>query len=133
MAYSASVSVTTKVISGRRHFIVDVVETEAAAASEYSVPSYDLPTVGKVVQHKSTLISGTGTTINPKAGLSTGWSASTQAALYANSVAAAHVNIAPTTVSGHFTQSGGMFVQSVVNAGADNVIHTQIVIVEGLN
>lgn len=133
MAYSATVTVSPLTISGRRHYVVNIVETEAAAASEYNIPSYVIPQHGKVVSVKATLVSGSAASINPTGGLATGWAASTQNALWTGPGAAAHVAFAPPTVTGFFNQSTGLWVKSTVNAGADNVVHTQIMIVEGLN
>lgn len=132
MAYAANITVTTTVISQRKYWIIDVAETEAANASEYQIPAASLPRLGRIVSIKATKTAGTGATIAPKAGLATGWSANTQAAVYATGTPAAHVFAAPAAPAGHFKQGDGLYVRSTPDAGADNTIATQIVIVEGV-
>ena len=128
MAYAAVVTVDRVQVSRRPVWVVTVVETEAANGSEFVVPASALPAAGEVLSHKSTLVSGSGATIDPEVGTAAAWTANTQAAMYANGGAAAHVHFVPTAPTGLFRQSTGLHVRSKVNAGADNVIHTQIII-----
>lgn len=132
MAYAANITVTTTVISGVKHWIVDVTETEAESTSEYHLEARLLPRLGRVVNIKATKTAGTGATFAPKIGLATNWSANTQDDVYAHAGHASHIHVAPTAPSGHFRQSDGLYVRSSPASGADNAITTQLIIVEGI-
>lgn len=128
MAYTATVSSEERRISGRRYLIVTVTETEAAAASEYEVTGWPFP-IATLVSFKATLTAGTGTTINPSMGKSTGWTANTQDHIGTQTTTAAHIDD-----DSHVTFHNGsksLYVKSGVDAGADNSISTVIVFAEG--
>ena len=133
MAYAATISIKRQSVAGRRHYIVTITETDAAASSEVelldgSTPETELPQIGTVMHCKTTLTAGTGTTVDPKLGTATGWTIDTQDAIWANGAAAAHINAKPLT---HY--NGSLFWSPVPNdATADHAISTELWIVEGL-
>jgi len=127
MAYSATVSKDSDVTDGRKIHKISIVEDEAAAASEFSIPG--VPEAGRIVSYRATLISGSGATINPIIGLAASFAASSQNHLATNSTTAAHVNDQTELV--YFSSSSSLHIRSTVNAGSDNVVHTEIVILEG--
>ena len=130
MAYAGTVTVKRFTISGRRHYLVTIAETEAAATSEATIPGTDIPILGTIVAVKATKTAGSAATIDPRCGRATGWTDSTQDAVYANGAAAAHIDAAP---GSFYARPSGqsLFWRSTVNAAADNSISTEILIVEG--
>lgn len=133
MAYAATVTVTRRTISGRRHYTVEVTETEAAAASEWSTAQADdLPAIGTITHFQATLTAGSAATIQPRLGKATGWANDTQGEITRQSTAAAHINDAGLV---RYSIPEGtvprLFGRSTVNAGADNTVVTIIEIVEG--
>lgn len=128
--YSATVTVTTSKAQGVRAWTVTIVETDAAAASEWSVVG--LPAVGTITHYQSTLVSGTGTTIAPTLGKTTGWTASTQNEISIQGTAAAHFND-QTRARYNLGTTSTIFGISTVDAGTDNVVHTTFTVVEGHN
>lgn len=130
MAYAATITTTRYTVSRRRYFLVTIEEEDAAAASEATIPGTDIPAVGTIVSVKATLGAGAGATIDPICGRVTGGGATTNDAVYANGGAAAHIDSAPLST---FVRPSGesLYWLSGVNAGTDNTISTQILIVEG--
>lgn len=130
MPYAVTIlSRRTTVERGRRHVTITVRETEAATGSEFSIPG--LPPKGKIVSYKSTLTAGTGTTINPRLGLATGFVDDTQDHLATNSTTAGHINDQVQLRYQTADEAGELFINSSVDAGADNTIDTEIMVVEG--
>lgn len=130
MAYAATIlSRRTTVERGRRHVTVTVRETEAATASEFTIPG--LPPKGKIVSYKATKVAGTGATINPRLGLATGFMDNTQNHLATNSTTAAHINDQVQLRYQTVDEAGELFVNSNVDAAADNTIDTEIMVAEG--
>jgi len=119
-----------RVHSGRRYLYVKVSETEAssAAGAEFS---FKMPfTEATLVKYKATLTAGTGTTINPKLGKATGWTASTQNDIGTNSTTAAHIDDESKVT---FYSAGVVFVHSQANNAATNhSITTEMIFIEGL-
>ena len=132
MAYAAVVGVERLKVSGRRQWIVTVAETELAAASEFTVgdtAGEQLPRLCTLRSYKATLTAGTGTTVNPTLGNVTGFTVSTQGHIATNDTTAAHIHD-NTPVRLHLP-TGELFVRTTVDAAADNVAATVMVIVEG--
>lgn len=127
MPYAATDTTTRLTVSGRRQWIIEVSETEAAAASEFSISN--LPKLCTLRAYKATLTAGSGTTINPKLGNGSGFTVSTQEHLATNSTTAAHIND-NTAVRLHLPD-GVLYVRNSVDADTDNSISTVIVITEG--
>lgn len=130
MAYAATVAVSYKgAVNGRETFLVTITETEAAAASEWSVTG--LPDIGTITHYQATLTAGSGATINPILGKAASFSADTQNHIATNTNTAVHINDGARTP---YTLQGGagtIYGRSTVNAGADNSISTLFVVVEG--
>lgn len=133
MAYSSTVTVSPTKISGRRAWVIEVAETEAAAASEWSTAlTDDLPHVFTITHFQATLTAGTGTTITPRLGAATGFTDSTQDHIATQGTAGAHIHDAsavPVTID--LNQTPRIFGNSQVDAGTDNSVTTKLVIVEG--
>ncbi len=128
MAYAATEDTWEIYKEGEhRYLVVEISETEAAAASEFSFQCpFDVATL---VKYQATLTAGTGATINPKLGKVTAWTASTQNDIGTNATTAAHINDESQVT---WRGPGAVFVRSQVNAGTDNSISTLIIIAEGL-
>lgn len=75
---------------GRRFIAISFSETLARDTSEWTVTG--LPRCLTLYRYNATLTAGTGTTINPKLGRATGWTASTQNDIGTNTTTAAHIN-----------------------------------------
>lgn len=129
MAYGKTITRKDKTISGVRYAIYTVVETDAAAASEFKIDAFPF-FVATLVKYKVTHVSGTGATVNPTLGKSTGWTADTQDDIGTNTTTAAHIDD-ETHLSFDLPVSE-IFVKSTVNAGTDNVIHTTMIFAEGI-
>jgi len=112
---------------GRQTLTIQISETDAAAASEFSITN--LPRMGRIVSYRVTLTAGSGATVNPKVGTSAAFVVDSQNHVGSNTTTAAHVN--DQVALGYASSDGRLFVRSSVNAGADNAISTEIVIVEG--
>lgn len=129
MPYAAVSSVTLKTIDGRKHAIISVSETLAAAGSEFSVSG--LPIVGTIMHYQVTKTAGTGATVNPKIGRAAAFTVSTQDHVATNTTTAAHINDG--TAVKYYSPSGILYFRSTPsNAAADHTILTEIVIVEGV-
>jgi hypothetical protein len=112
---------------GRRQWVKKIAETEAAAGSEWVIT--DLPKRVTIYSYEATLTAGTGTTINPALGNTSGFTASTQGHIATNDTTAAHIN--DQTVLRAYLPSGILYGRSTVDANTDNTIATVICIVEG--
>ena len=127
MAYAAAITTEIKTISGRRHYLISVAETEARDTSEFEITG--LPEAATLVLYRATLTAGTGGTITPIGGNVTGFTASTQGQEFAIT-GAAHVNESthvPLRLVGN-----KLVIRSAPNDTAtDHSISTLITIVEG--
>ena len=140
MAYAAVVTATKyKTFRGREQWRIVVAETEAAATSEWDTSgmvdgggnTVKMMPIFTVIGYKSTLVSGTGTTIQPRLGKVTGWVALSQNDFGQQDAASAHVND-QTRLQCDVGIAGNLFGKSVVNdATADHVITTEIHVMEG--
>ena len=63
MAYAAAITTEIKTISGRRHYLISVTETEARSINTFTITG--LPKVATLVLYRCTLTAGTGSTIAP--------------------------------------------------------------------
>mgnify|MGYP001181224749 CR=1 FL=1 len=114
MAYSASVTVNNL---GAGRWIVQINETEAGAATEATITG--LPPNFRLLKQVCTLVSGTGTTVDPILGTTA--HPSGIAGIAENETAATDVNnVARPPIPLH-TGSGELFHRSICDAGADNV------------
>ena len=132
MAYAASITYGAPVsLNGRRVVVVRVVETEAAAGSEYAISGAKIPRIGTITTLHATLVSGTGTTIQPKLGRKPGFTVDTSE--HIDSQAAAAANIRETTpLKYNLAPQDDLVVRSTPNnAAADHTITTEYVITEG--
>ncbi len=127
MAYAFTESRVVDRTQGRQTLTIQISETDAAAASEFSITN--LPRMGRIVSYRVTLTAGSGATVNPKVGISAAFVVDSQNHVGSNTTTAAHVN--DQVALGYASSDGRLFVRSSVNAGADNAISTEIVIVEG--
>lgn len=111
----------------RRHLAYRIVETGAANTDEFSL---DVPEFFEIVFFQATLISGTGTTIKPKFGRDGSWVTSTQTDGGEWSGAAA-VSVKDQTATRLWCPGGKLYIKNYPDAGSDNVIHTDIGLLEG--
>ena len=128
--YAATVTLTE--ISGprgQRMWLVDVAETGAAAASEWSVVG--VPVVGTITHYEVTLGAGAGTTVQPVLGMAATWTTATQDVIAEQAAAAAHIldNTAVPYALAKGTST--IYGRSTVDAGSDNVVTTRFVIIQG--
>jgi len=116
--------------SGRYRQTVSFTETEAAAASEWSIGG--LPSEVDMVAYKATLTAGAGTTIGPaELGNAAAFTLNTQAHIGTSTLAAdAHVND-QTKLACSLGSGGTLYGRSKVDAGSDNSISVEIVIEYG--
>lgn len=135
MAYAAVVTGSTKLLAdGRRLVTLLIEETEAAAASEYTITNgsgIDLPRSGKICHVQAYKVSGSAATIQPRWGQASGWSDDTSDAIDGLDTAAAYHSEGvelPYTLAPTGTPT--IYGRSTVNAGADNVVRTRITILE---
>tara|TARA_R100000654_G_scaffold10635_1_gene23360 strand:- start:2111 stop:2506 length:396 start_codon:yes stop_codon:yes gene_type:complete len=129
MAYAAAVTTEIKTISGRRHYLISVTETEARDTSEFEIPG--LPSVATLILYRATLTSGTGTVIGPTAGNVTAFTEDTQEAEFtAGGGRLAHVT--DKTHRPLRLHQNKLVIRSTPNdAATDHSISTLITIVEG--
>ena len=127
MAYAAAVAIVKGSDGGRNHWAVTITETEAAAASEWSVPGLDLRVTIK--SYKVTITAGTGVTVNPILGSAAAFTANTQTHIATNTSTAIHINDQTELRCNLATAT--LYGRSTVNAAADNTIVTEIMLVEG--
>jgi hypothetical protein len=137
MAYSASITVTkvghANVEKARQElFVVQIDETEAAAASEAEIDlaAEGLPFTGRIVARQIALIGGTGTTVSPLIGSVTDPATNSLFLFSFGGTAAATVREQPTKPIVYYS-AGSLFHRSVVDAAADNVIRTVYYIAAG--
>lgn len=148
MAYAAAVSIRERRTGGRLSVTISVTETEARDTSEWSTVAsaantvtvngqaltsgqdYPIPRKGRIVLYQADRTAGTGATIQPRLGKTTGWSDSTMSAIGGQALAADYVNDA-TPLAYAFTpaQAATLFGRSTPNSTAtDHAISTLLVI-----
>jgi hypothetical protein len=128
MAYAAVVTYSTRQVNGRRYVNVTVAETEAGPSSEYTIAL--VHNHWTLMNTRVVLGTGTGTTVQPEMGRSAAW-LTTDATKHiaAQDTPAASIN--DPTVKALSLLTGELFVRSKVDSGADNVITTELELVEG--
>lgn len=127
MAYAAAITNTRQNAPGRVSYLVTIVETEAAASSEYTVTG--LPARCTLMSLRATLTGGTGTTVQPALGNAAEWVAGDPNERGVANAAAASVVISDRI---HLDLTDGtLYGRSTVDAGADNDITTVLRIVDG--
>ena len=126
--------------SGQTASLYRIVETNVAAATEYTLNP--VPTYGTIVKFTAELVGGTAATIKPIVGGIAGFTADTVEEVFDTPTAAAFINrVGPTNEVGYLggpfvgtgvvTNTGYLAIRSTPNAGADNEVHTLIVILHG--
>ena len=111
--------------NGRYH--VAIAGTSVAAATEVEITG--LPVYGRIMLLRESLVSGTGTTIDPVLGTATNPATSV---LVENDAAAASVVLqAAGGPVPYYASGGSLFYRAVPDAGSDNVTSGEILILEG--
>ena len=131
MAYAQTTPALTRTHhGGRKTLKVTFAETGATSTDEWSV---QMPSPAwRLVSYKATKTSGTATTINPKLGKASGWTASTQDDMGLNSSTAAHIND-QTELLLMLEDTSILYGVSQTDGGStDNAISTELVFVQGL-
>jgi hypothetical protein len=132
MAYSATITYSPAIIGGgRRVVLVEVVEAEGAAASEYQLSLGGYLPSGKwrLARFKLVKSAGTGATFAPVWGEATNPTAGTIA--YLGGLGAAGSQDSTNTGAGWVGQGFSLFCRSVPNAGADNAVTSRFYFVDG--
>ena len=135
MAYTftASVTLTRRLIGGRRVWRVVISETECAATSEWSVAAADadgdpLPSEGTITAYDAVKTAGTAATLQPILSDTTSPASTQVGYIGAQSAAAASIHDRTST---RYQGLATLFGRSRPDAGADNSVTTEITIVEG--
>ena len=126
MAYASSVSVTH---IGGRDFKVIVSESGCGASDETIISG--LPIKGLILSQTVSLISGTGTTVDPVIGIATDPGALAVTTVASNDTAAAQISNLALPPIPFITTDGKLYMRSQPDAGADNVIQTAYAIKAG--
>ena len=125
MAYSSTISQQTK----QGETIIKIVEREAATASETT--GFRVPARGRIIHFRQELISGSGAGTNPELGREAGWTDSSLGQVCADLTTAGDPFHDDATEVPYSAPGGMMYLRSQVDAGSDNVIETEIHILEG--
>jgi len=126
MALTATLTAKTSSRGGAR-FVVSIAGASVAATTEVEITG--LPVYGRIMLLRESLVSGTGTTIDPVLGTATNPATSV---LLENDTAAAAVVLQPAGGPVPYYAAGGsLFYRPVPDAGADNVTAAEILILEG--
>lgn len=137
MAYAATVVIEpVGSARGRGQFAVTVTETECEATSEWSTTNatnaagqrVSLPKTFRIVGQKVTKTAGTATTVAPVLARATGVTA---VGVNSISIQAAAAAIDDASQYRAYLPSQVLYGRSTPNAGTDNSITTQLLIVEG--
>lgn len=120
MAYAASTDGDTL---GPRESVYIIDETDAATGSEWSLAGF--PRAGVIVRWTVDLVSGTGTTVAPALGRSSGWTAAESDEIGAHDAAA---RIDDATEIPYRLTGGTLYGRSGVDSGTNNVIRTEIIV-----
>jgi hypothetical protein len=137
MAYAAVVTYPlapdVQFIQYRRHLLVQIAETEGAAASEYEIPLAEFFPSGiwKIVRIKVVKSAGTEATVAPVFGTAANPTAGTIA--YVGGLVAAGSQDSTNSGAGWVGTGSKLYVRTVPNAGADNTNTTQILLIDGWN
>lgn len=131
MAYAAAKTYSMTITGGRRCLLVTVLETEAAATSEFSLDLGGYLPAGtwKLVRFKQIKTAGSAATTAPVFGTATNPTSGT--ADYIGTDAAAATHDATNSGAGWVGDGATLYVRSVVNAGADNSITSKFYLIDG--
>lgn len=130
MAYAGTVTKRENRKGGRRIISLDIAETEARDTSEWSYGP--LPRFVTMTHYQATRTAGTGTTINPRLGTATGWTASTQSDIGTNTTTAAHINDQTLVRIDGGAEGWTLYGKSQPNSSAtDHTISTKIALLVG--
>ena len=123
-------TVVTRQIPGtaRREQLITLELSTVSAGDEVEIPG--VFTRGTRVFLLSTLVSGTGTTHQVNIGNTTGFTDNTQAH-QPGKQATAKVHDKDASQAPYNAPGGSLFFKPGVDAGSDNVVHTQMTIIEG--
>jgi len=139
MAYAATTAVR---IEKSGHYVLTVAETGAGAATEWdtkgvgatvtSTGGDKLPTIGRIIAIKVLLGAGAGATVDPILGRAANPTTIFDK-IWENGAAAASVNVQLGIEDDNAYRliDGTLYGRSVCNAGADNVVTTEIWITAG--
>ena len=125
MAYAASITITEL---GGRDLLVQISETEAAAASEATLTG--LPTKGWGISQLADLTAGSATTIDPRLTTASGSTLSVQTVVENGTAAATVSNLADPAVP-YYSATGTLYHKSVVSGSSDNSVTTVYIIKAG--
>jgi|TARA_R100000084_G_scaffold104718_1_gene61565 hypothetical protein len=128
MAYAAAVTTEIKTISGRRHYLISVTETEARDTSEFEITG--LPKAATLVLYRATLTAGSGNRINPAGGNAAAFAIHGQNQEFLIT-GATHVNES-THVPLRLINNKLVIRNTPNNTATDHSISTLITIVEGV-
>ena len=132
MAYAQSaLTVASYTIAGRRYHRIAWTETGVTTATDGTADAEitGMPAFGSILSVKATLTSGSGATINPRLGVTDGFTVSTQNHIGTAATTAAHVNEQGQTY--FYTSTSSIFWRSLPNAGTDNAVSVELIIAEG--
>jgi len=130
MAYSFSgATPTVDTVDGRRQFTYVLLETEAAAASEWTITG--LPRICTLTVYIAEKTAGAATTMQPALGTAASFTTTDKNFVSQEDAAAAYVNDQSTVRIGPLTD-GSLYGRSTVDADTDNSITTVMVFVEGV-
>lgn len=137
MAYAASITITRIHTARGRGYRVLVTETEASSTSEWNTGNVTadaagrkitLPTQGRIVLRKVYKTTGTASSVAPVYAKATGITA---AGVDAIAVTSAATSVDDGTSIPFSLPGGVLYGRSTPDAGSDNGITTEIVIIEG--
>lgn len=111
----------------RGQFIVTIVETSGTSSSEIAIPG--LPKCGTITRLRSKLTAGTGTTVHNRIGDVAAFTADSYNEVVEASATAAQL-VEPGSVP-YCTTTGTLYLRNGIDAGTDNTVTTEILIVEG--
>ena len=133
MAATVTVVDTVQTTDGTRRRCKRVTITEASIRDTTKTALTNVFEIGKIIDYKTTLTGGTGSTVNPKIGLTSTFTASSQPHVWSSGTTAAHVhNITGIVYDTTGNTSRSLWIQSSPNNTAtDHAVSTELVILEG--
>jgi hypothetical protein len=126
---AATVTRTTKNVRGSWHCQYNIVETGIRDTTETTITG--VPEFGTIVTFYSVFVSGTGSTVNPELGSSSGWTTNDINQVLPEPGSAAAL-IRDLTRTPYHAPDGILYLRSQPNNTAtDHTVHTKILIVTG--
>jgi hypothetical protein len=129
MAFTESITMGGGANGQPRWWHIVISETSVGAASEWDVSPPNFPRAGMIVNFKAVLTAGSGTTIQPSLGRAAAYTAATTDPDFISEQSAAAASIADQSAVRFDGGSGSLYGRSAVDAGADNSITTEILVV----